>query len=280
MPLVALLLVTTAALASLFGPDQVQKLAGSWWFVAGWCLCGLGGLVAAVRLLRQRRPTAALAHFGLTLGIAGIFLNQTSSRGGYLFLRTGAGAKSFCLARNLERVVELPFSVRLDSLGVRTRRGFRPAPVAFVQGTAGAKDFAALLTWNRTVTVRGCRLMLSQVVEPGFLEDYELVVDEDEYLLLHNQRVRVRPGLEVSSFGFDAEGRQVGLLVNRTRQWLAVGDSAVVEGARLRLTAAHFAPAAGAIFVVNDVRLRPVLFIGFGLVLLGLLGRTIRRAEA
>ncbi len=278
-PLVALALATAAAVASVFGLDEVQKVAGSWWFVAAACLCGLSGLVGAVRLIGQRRRTAALSHFGLALGIVGILLNQTLSRGGYLFLPVGAGARNYCLAQNLKGVVELPFSVRLDSLGVRTSRGFRPAPAALIRATAGTKAFAASLTWNHTVTVDGYRLVLSRVVEQGFLEEYELAVGEDEYSLLHNQRVRLRPGLEVTSFGFDVEHKQVGLVVNNTRQWLAVGDSAAVEGARLRLTAASFAPAVGAVFVANDVRLRPVLFIGFGLVLLGLLGEALRRAE-
>ncbi len=277
-PGLAAALTTVTAVASLAGPNQVRQISGAWWFVAAACLCGILSLAAAVLLLRQRRLAAALLHTGLALGIAGAMLSQTLAGGGYLFLSAGGRARNFSLARNLSRLEELPFSVQLDSLGILHRRGFRPAPSAFVRACAGENGIAGVLTWNRPLTLGGRRLVLSRVVERGFLEEYELVVDETEYLLLHNQRARPRPGVQVASFGFDAAAQQVGLLVNGTRRWLAVGDSATVEGTKLMLAAASFAPAAGAVFVVNDVRFRPVLFIGFGFVLIGLLAPLFRKA--
>jgi hypothetical protein len=270
-PLLALVLIAVAAVASLFGSAEVQRVCGSVWFIGAAGLCSLGGLAAGVVALRGRRVLAALPHVGLVLGLAGVVLNQVAGHGGYQFLPVGTGARNYCLARNLRQIEELPFSIRLDSIGTRTSRGFRPAPVVFVSGTSDSSGFQAALTYNRTITVAGYRLMLSQVVEPGFLDEYELTIDSSEFALLHNQHVQPRPGLTVWSFGFDTEQGKVGLLVNRTQQWLTVGDSATVEGARLQLTAASFSPAMGAILIANDVRLRSVLFIGFGLVLVGLL---------
>lgn len=277
--LLALALVAVAAVASLFGPNEVARVTGSFWFTGVAGLCGLASLVAAVVLLRQRRLLAFLPHLGLLLGLVGVMLNHVADRGGYMFLPAQAGARNYCLGRNLRQVEELPFAVHLDSLGAKASRGFRLAPVAFVRGTSGAQDFSAALTFNRTLTVAGYRLMLSRVVEPGFLDEYELIVDGTEYALMHNQHILPRPGLKVWSFGFDTEEQRVGLLVGTTRQWLAVGDSATVSGTELRLTAASFAPTRGAILVVNDIRLRPVLFIGFGLVLAGLLLPLLRREE-
>ena len=55
------------------------------------------------------------------------------------------------------------------------------------------------------------------------------------------------------------------------------GESAAVQGRALKLLSATFAANAGAIFVLNDVRYRFLVFIGFGLTLLGLLPPLFRR---
>jgi hypothetical protein len=269
-PALVVSLATVAALASLSGSDTVQRAAGACWFVGAAVLAGLAALVAAAVLLGQRRPAAALPHIGFVLGLASVILSQNGRPGGYLFLPAQGGGRDYCLSQDRTRLIEQPLRVVLDSVGTRHRRGFRPGPVAFVRGSAGRQQLTASLAYNRTLACAGYRLALSRVVAAGFLDEYELVVDSSEFLLLHNQRIVPRPGLDVWSFDFDAEQQKVGLLVNRTRQWLSVGDSATVEGAWLKLTAASFTPTPGAIFSVADVRLRPVLFIGFALMLAGL----------
>jgi hypothetical protein len=100
-----------------------------------------------------------------------------------------------------------------------------------------------------------------------------------EYLLLHNQTVRLESGLRVWSFAFDAATRKVGLLVGDEQHWLAAGDSVTVKGRTVRLESATFAPNAGAIFIVNDVRYRFIIFTGFGLMLLGLVPPLVRNPE-
>jgi hypothetical protein len=164
----------------------------------------------------------------------------------------------------------------LDSSTTILARAFRPAPVAWVSGL-GVRSRP--VTYNRPFTTSGRQLLLSQVVEPGFLDEYELSLGGEEYLLMHNQVIEPSPGLRVWSFAYDADARRVGLMLGGEQQWLGIGDSATVQGRALRLTSATFAVNSGVIFIVNDVRFRFIIFAGFGLMLLGLVPSLLRREE-
>jgi hypothetical protein len=272
--LLASALVIAAAVASLFGPEPVLRVVGSGWFLAGAGLSALADLVAAIVAITRRSWPRVIQHAGLALALAGVVVNQQAGANGYLFLEQAAGARNFYLSRDLRRLEELPVALSLDSIGSIARRGFRPAMVAWVtpeQGTAWP------LTYNRPFARAGRQVLFSQVVAPGFLEEYGFTFGPDEYLLLHNQVAELSGGLRISSFGYDAAERKVGLLLGGNRQWLAAGDSVTVHGATLSLTEAAFAANAGAILIVNDVRFRFVIFAGFGLMLLGLVPPLFRR---
>ena len=98
--------------------------------------------------------------------------------------------------------------------------------------------------------------------------------------MLHNQALEPARGTRVWSFAYDAEEQKVGLMLGGEQRWLGIGDSASVDGVVLKLTSASFAANAGAIFIVNDVRFRSVIFAGFGLMLLGLVPSLFRRRES
>jgi hypothetical protein len=133
------------------------------------------------------------------------------------------------------------------------------------------------VTYNRPLNLAGRQVLLSQIAAPGFLNEYELAMDGEEYLLLHNQVSEPSPGLRLWSFAYDAEAGRVGLMLDNEQRWVTVGDSADVQGRKLKLQSATFAANAGAIFVVNDVSFRFIVFLGFGLALLGLLPPLFRR---
>jgi hypothetical protein len=273
-PLLASALVIAAAVASLLGPSPVGRLVGSVWFLAGAGVVAITSLLAAAVALKRRSWAGAIQHFGLVIALAGVAVNQTATRNGYLFLEQGAGARNFCLSNDLRRVADLPEPFALDSVGSIKAKAFRSAPVAWVSATGGR---SRPVTYNRPFTAAGRQLLLSQVVEPGFLDEYELALDGEEYLLMHNQVVEPAPGRRVWSFAFDADARRVGLMVGGEQQWLGVGDSATVQGRALKLTSATFAAHSGVIFVINDARFRFIIFVGFGLMLLGLVPSLFRR---
>jgi hypothetical protein len=61
--------------------------------------------------------------------------------------------------------------------------------------------------------------------------------------------------------------------------WLKPGKAATEDSVRLMLTAFSLSAGPGALFVVRDARLRPLVFAGFGLTLLGLLLSALRRRK-
>jgi hypothetical protein len=162
----------------------------------------------------------------------------------------------------------------LDSLASVSAKAFKPAPVAWVTVADGR---SVPVTYNRPLQVAGRQVLVSQIAAPGFLTEYEIALDATEYLLLHNQVTESSPGLRLRSYAYDADAGRVGLMLGNEQRWLGIGESAAVQGRALKLLSATFAANAGAIFVLNDVRYRFIVFIGFGLTLLGLLPPLFRR---
>jgi len=271
-------LVITAAVASLFGPGPVQRLVGSAWFLAAVGAVALASLLAALLALKHRSRPGAIQHLGLVIALGGVAVNQTMARSGYLFLEQKAGASNVFLGRDLRRVEELPEPLALDSVGSVLARAFRPAPVAWVTAK-GKGEMSKGVTYNQPLKAAGRQFLLMQTVEPGFLNEYELALDGEEYLLMHNQVIEPTPGLHVWSFAYDDDARRVGLMFGNEQQWLGIGDSATVQGRTAKLTSATFAADSGVIFVVNDVRFRFIIFAGFGLMLLGLVPSLFRKEE-
>jgi hypothetical protein len=272
--LLASVLVVSAAVASLFGLEPAQRFVGSAWFLAGTGIIALASLLAAVIAVSRRSWPSVVQHVGLVIALTGILVNQKTAHSGYLFLEQGAGVSNFTLSHNLRRVEELPEPLALDSLKSVSAKAFRPAPVAWITAADG---HSVPVTYNRPLNVAGRHVLLSQTVTPGFLSEYEIALDGTEYLLLHNQFIEPSPGLRLWSFAYDAAERKVGLMVGNEQRWLGIGESATVRGRALTLLSATFAANAGAIFVVNDARYRFIVFIGFGLVLLGLLPPLFRK---
>jgi hypothetical protein len=276
--LLASALAVAAAVASLFGPEPVQRLVGSTWFLAGAGLVVIASLLAAVFAASRRNWPGVFQHLGLVVALVGVGVNQKAARGGYLFLEQGGAGRNYSLSRNLRQIEELPGVFALDSIGSRTSRGFRPAPVTWVSGSTDS--LSRPVTYNRPLKVAGWQLLFSQFVEPGFLEEYEVSANGDQYLMIHNQVLEPVRGLRFWSFAYDAAENRVGFVLGREQRWLGIGDSASVDGVVLKLTSARFAANAGAIFIVNDVRFRFVIFAGFGLMLLGLVPSLFRRRES
>ena len=272
--LLASVLVVSAAVASLFGPEPVQRLVGSAWFLAGAGVVAVASLLATIIAVSRHSWASMVPHVGLVVALAGVAVNQRTAHSGYLFLEQGAGVSNFSLSHNLRRVEELPEPLALDSLTSASARAFRPAPVAWVTAAEGR---SRPVTYNRPLKAAGRQVLLSQTVAPGFLSEYEIALDGAEYLLLHNQVTEPSPGLRLWSFAYDADAGRVGLMLGNEPRWLGIGESAAVRGRTVKLLSASFAANAGAVFIVNDARYRFIVFLGFGLVLLGLLPPLFRR---
>ncbi len=238
-------------------------------------MTGVLALIMAVRALLRRNPGLVLLHFGPVVLLAGVLISGQQSKSGYLFLELGAASPGFFLRDDLRQIAELPVPVQLQGIEQQQQRGFRPAPVVRL----AVDDRTHRVTYNQPLVTAGRRILLGQLTEPGFLAEYELVVDSTEYLLLHNQQVEIPQGPPLYSFGYDQEEQKIGLAHGRERFWLGIGDTATVGSTRLVLRSARFAANPGAILVVNDTRYRPPIFAGAGLVLLGLLFQLFRRPQ-
>ncbi len=269
-------LAAVAAVASVFGPEAVARVTGGWWFSApAVAAAGAALVLSAVGFVRGRRRVAAIvAHLGLVVGLAGIVLDARAPAG-HLFLEQGAGERNLFLAAGLDRADVLSDPLALDSITETRARGFSPAPLCWLRSAQGAFPVG----YNRPGRAGGVRVLFSRAVEPGFLVEYEVAVDSDEYLLLHNQRVRLADGASVASFGFDPQARTVGLSVAGESSWLGPGATAVVGGHQLTMRQVWFAGNRGAIFRLSDTRFRPLLFAGFGLVLAGVALAMVGRAR-
>jgi hypothetical protein len=248
-PLLASALVLSAAVASLFGPELVQRLVGSAWFLAGTILVALASLLATVIAVSHRSWPSVIQHVGLVIALAGVVVNQKAADSSYLFLEQDAGTSNFPLSHNLRRIEELPKPLALDSLTSVSAKAFRPAPVAWVTVADGR---SRPVTYNQPLKLVGRQVLLSQTVS----------------------------GLRLWSFAYDADAGRVGIVLGTEQRWLGIGESAAVQGRTLKLLSATFAANAGAIFVVNDARYRFIIFLGFGLALLGLLPPLFRREVA
>ncbi len=280
-PLLALGLLASAAVASLFGPAAVGRITGSIPFITIAALLGvLACWVGGTRLFRHstRNPVAAVIHLGLALGIASVGADRAWSGSGYLYLESGAPAENFYLRRDLRSTNVFGCPVALDSLRCSTARGFRPAPVAFLSDADGSS--LGPVTYNRPLRLGATELVFLRSVEPGFLREYELAVADEGYVLLHNQHVRLPDGSDLWSFAADPARHAVGLAVGSDTAWLEPGVARSLGPARLELAHAAFSTRPGALFAVRDTRWHLPLFAGFGLALLGLLLSALRRRQA
>jgi hypothetical protein len=150
-------------------------------------------------------------------------------------------------------------------------RSVRPAAVTWLNSGFGSVP----VTRSQPLVGKGFRLMLSQVVDPGFPRSREPGVGDDSCLLCHNRRVRLKDGTEAWTHEFDSDSARLAFAFGGRTAWLGIGDSLVAGGARLVLKPGDFSRAEGAVFTVLDTRRRPVIFAGFGLALLGLIPRSV-----
>ncbi|UCG44173.1 MAG: hypothetical protein JSU73_06075 [candidate division WOR-3 bacterium] len=273
---ILLVLVAVAAVACLSGPGRVGAVVGSpWFFVPAGLLAVAAPVKVAVhgRLRTWRNRVLFLAHLGMTLAMVGVLLNRRQGGPGHMYVETGTIPKAAFLESSLRRVDVLEQGIRLDSVRMRSVRGFRSGPVAWVRsddagGEPGSgQQFA--LRWNRPWSVSGRQVMLSGMVDPGFPHEYELKVGDDEYILMHNQRLELPDGRKLWCDGYDREEKRLRLRVGDSRQWLEVGDSIDLDGIALELGPVHFSRREGVLLLVKETGMRPVLFAGLGLMLLG-----------
>lgn len=221
-------------------------------------------MVGRHRTLRAVGLTAS--HAGLLLGLVGAYLQQRFSSSGTVLLTVGAEPAEYWLSRDRQRVEPLPFALRLDSLTLSAARGFRPAALAWVSSDRG--PFPIHL--NRPLTVAGRKVLFLRAVPPGFPQELWVRADAEEFLLLYHQRVRTAGGRWLASVGYEPATQSIGFEVGREQAWLRVGDSARLAGLEVSLRDARLAARPGVVLLVNDAGFTPVIFAGFGLMLLGI----------
>uniref|UniRef100_A0A7C4CAR0 ResB-like domain-containing protein n=1 Tax=candidate division WOR-3 bacterium TaxID=2052148 RepID=A0A7C4CAR0_UNCW3 len=273
----ALALAAIAAGASIRGQETTARITGSGWFIV---LAGSVALLALVTAVKAAacRPRSCLfiltAHLGLTAGLAGVGANQLLTRSGYLLLEAQAGPQNCFLDRSLRTVRPLPLPIQLDSITRSERRGFRPAPLAWLStGQAGSFPVA----YSRPLRHAGSEFLLLRPVDPGTPLEVELSLDRTNYLLLHNQHVRLADGRDLWSHSWEPSRNRLALAVGDTLVWLASGDTLRAGNTTIALGAVFLTRRPGAVFAVRFTRLRWLVFAGFGLMLFGTAGMLLGR---
>ena len=276
----AVLLAAVAAAMSIRSGETTTRIVGSGWFMS---LAGgvfLLTLLAALRAV-VRRPAGWLAilavHLGLAAGLAGVGLNQLDTDSGYLLLEAGAGQQDFFLDRNRREVRPLPFPVQLDSVTDVARRGFQPALQAWV---SARQTGSTPVAYNQPLRLAGFSLLLLRPVEPGTPLEVKLSLDGTDYLLVHNQHAQIADGRMVWSHGYDARTQALTLVVEDTLVELSASDSLHVRGVSIVLKSFRLTRRPGAVFALRLSRLRPLIFAGFGLMLLGTAGLLLTKETA
>jgi hypothetical protein len=272
-PLLALIVVIFIAIISIIRPEKIQSITGSVWFF-------IIGVIIAIRSLsaiftisdasRIRRRSSVIIHLGIVIGLIGVFTNERSHKNGYIFLELAGSGKNIYLTKNFKAIDELPFNIRLDSITSKSIKGFQDAPNAWINYTTDHQSVSSFLTYNHPANYQGCQLLLSNLIEPGFPHSYELLIDNDQYQLLHNQKVELPNKLILWSFAYDTDEKQIGLLINNQEHWFQIGESKQINNSVITIQSIDFAQNQGVIFLVKNLRLRPVIFIGFALMLIGL----------
>ncbi len=264
-------LIALIAITSLNSSETTQQVVNSIFFI-GIILVIVGfGLIMNLVAFQKRNLQSysrIIVHLGLAIGLVGIWLNQAKTQSGYLFLESSGKAKNFYLNKNLKVIDELPISLKLDSISYKYQKGFNPAPIAWLQIN---NNTYKSLTYNRPFYYKNRQFLLSNMIDPGFPHNYELLLNNQPYTLLHNQRLNLPNGITIWSFAYDSEANQIGLMFNNQLEWLEIGDTLRKGNSIIIVESAHFAQHHGIILLVKEIHLRFIIFLGFGLILIGLI---------
>ncbi len=273
-PLLILIAVLFIAIISIVRPEKTQIITGSVWFLVFGIIVTIRSLSVVFTVSNKsyiHKFASIIIHLGIVIGLVGVYINERSHRNGYVFLKLSSTGKNLFLTKNLKAIDELPFTIRLDSITFQSTKGFQPAPYIWVYCSSDNQSMSSYLTYNHPLNYHKCQLLLSNIIEPGFPHTYELTVGNEQYKLLHNQKLRLPDKTYLSSFAYDADENQIGLIINNQEQWFQVGETKQVANNILTITSIDFAQNQGVIFFVKDMKLRLIIFTGFGVMLLSLI---------
>ncbi len=270
-PIFLLGLIAIVAITSVISSETTQQVVNSIFFI-GIILFIVGfGLIINLSSFQKKNfqtYSRIIIHIGLAIGIIGVWLNQTKTQSGYLFLESSGKTKNFYLNKNLKVIDELPISLKLDSISYKYQKGFNPAPIAWLQIN---NNTYISLTYNRPFYYKSQQFLLNNMVNPGFPHNYELSVNNQPYTLLHNQKLKLSDGTTIWSYAYDYEAKKMGLMVDDQLEWLNLGDTLRKGNSIIILKSADFAQFHGVILLVKEIHHRYLIFLGFGLTLIGLI---------
>ncbi len=154
------------------GTDYTSAhIYGAWWFTLLWALLAATATVYFIRR-RVRKPSAVALHLSFAVILAGALATHLFSRQGMIHLRMGETTDKYqFLASNGKDVEErrLPFSIKLDSFGIK-----------YHEGTMAAADYETGFTIldNGKETVG--RVSMNNIYSYGGIRLYQASYDEDQ----------------------------------------------------------------------------------------------------
>jgi hypothetical protein len=266
--------VGAVAVVSLSGTEKTDAITHSKPFLVFGIIIIIRSLGAVASSVRNKSNIKRIAnifiHLGVVLGLAGVLLNERSPHNGYVFLELEQGGKNFYLNRNLKTINELPGILQLDSITDKYTKAFSAAPVAHLHYCLEKETSAVTLSFNKPFNYLGQQLLFSNIVEPGFPHSYTIIINNEQYLLLHNQRLQLPDKKIIFSHAYDAADSRLGYFLGQNEYWLQAGQSRQIDNCSITLESVNFSRNPGVILMVKDITLRYLIYAGFGIMLLGL----------
>ncbi|MDL2319610.1 cytochrome c biogenesis protein CcsA [Alistipes sp. OttesenSCG-928-B03] len=163
-------LVAATVIEKMYGtPFVVQKIYGSWWFVALWAMFAIAALCYMVKQKLQRRRGVFAMHLAFVLILVGALVTYIHGKQGVVHLRENESAYSFA-ERDGGAEIQLPFSISLDDFEVVYYPG-TPSPMDYVSRVTVADDngerVSGEVSMNSIFSYRNYRFYQSGYDEDG-----------------------------------------------------------------------------------------------------------------
>ncbi|MDR1199414.1 MAG: cytochrome c biogenesis protein CcsA [Prevotellaceae bacterium] len=158
-------LAVATMIEKFWGTDFVaDKIYGSWWFVALWCVFAIMSFAYIVRHALYRNKTAFVMHCAFSVILLGASVTFLTATRGYMHIRQGETGYTYTAEKD-ETCRKLPFGVKLVLFDIEYHHGtYEPA------------DYISFLKIDSQI----CRVSMNKIYSHRGYRFYQTDYDADE----------------------------------------------------------------------------------------------------
>jgi ABC-type transport system involved in cytochrome c biogenesis permease subunit len=158
-------LVVATIVEKFSGTDFVsEKIYGSWWFTALWCVFAIMSFAYIVRQALYRNKAAFIMHCALGIILFGALITFLAAERGYMHIRQGETSDTYLSEKN-ETSLQLPFGVKLVLFDIE-----------YHNNTHEPADFISFLKIDNQI----CRVSMNKIYSHKGYRFYQMDYDSDE----------------------------------------------------------------------------------------------------